>query len=83
MDLEDELSTMDGCPSMDAVKPGEVVLPEMCPAPRGSIALDLAKALLEVSVLPPMVTPIVDPVVESLGAPALYLETAPDRTPPA
>ena len=74
-DLEDELSTPDGSPSTDAVKPGEVVLPEICPAPRGGIALDLAKALLEVSVLPPMVTPIVDPVVESLGTPALYPES--------
>ena len=32
-DLEDELSMPDGSLSMDAVKPGEVVLPEICPAP--------------------------------------------------
>ena len=73
-DLEDELSTPDGSPSTDVVKPGEVVLPEICPALWGGIAFDLVKALLEVSVLPPMVTPIVDPVVESLGTPALYPE---------
>ena len=77
-DLEDELPTPDGSPSTDAVRPGEVVLPEICPVPRGGIALDLAKALLEVSILPPMVTPmvtpIVDPVVESFGTPALYPE---------
>ena len=59
---------------MDAVKPGEVVLPEVCPAPRGGIDLELAKALLEVSILPMMVTPILDPVVESSGTPALYPE---------
>ena len=68
-DHEDELSTPDGSPSTDAVKPGEVVIPEICPAPLGGLALDLAKALLEVSVLP-----IVDPVVQSLGTPVLYLE---------
>ena len=73
-DLEDELSTPDVSPSTDAVKPGEVVHPEICPAPWSRIAFDLVKALLEVSVLPPMVTPIVDPVVESLGTRALYPE---------
>ena len=73
-DLEDELSTPDGSPSMDAIMPGSVVLPEICSAPWGGIALNLAMALLEVSVLPPMVTPILDPVVESLGTPALYPE---------
>ena len=73
-DLEDELFTPDGSPSTDAVKPGEVVLPEICPAPWRGIAFDLVKTLLEVSVLPPMVTAIVDPVVASLGTPALYPE---------
>ena len=73
-DLEDELPTPDGSPSTDAVKPGEVVLPEDCPAPRGGIDLELAKALLEVSVLPMMVTPIMDPVVESSVTPAMYPE---------
>ena len=73
-DLEDELPTPDDYPSTDVVQPGEVALPEVCPAPQGSIDLELAKALLDVSVLPMMVTPIVDPVVELVGTPALYPE---------
>ena len=36
--------------------------------------MDLAKALLEVSAVPMMVTPIVDPVVVLVGSPALYPE---------
>ena len=68
-DLEDELSTPDCSPSTDAIKPGEVVLPEVRPAPRGVIDLELEKGLLQVSILP-----IVDPVVESSGTPALYPE---------
>ena len=47
----------DGSPSTDVVQPGEVALPEVCPAPRGGIDLELAKALLDVSVLPMVVTP--------------------------
>ena len=48
-DLEDELPTPDGSPSIDAVKPGEVVFPEVGPVPRG---VDLELALLNVAVLP-------------------------------
>ena len=70
--LEDELPTPDGSPSTDAVKPGEVVLREVCPAPQGGVDLELAHALLEVAMLPMMVTPIMDPVVESSVTPALY-----------
>ena len=73
MDLEDELLTPDGSPSTDAVQPGEVVLPAVRPAPRGSVDLELAQALLEVVVLPILVTPIMDPVVELSVTPALYL----------
>ena len=73
-DLEDELPTPDDSPSMDVVQPGEVALPEVCPVPWGGIDLELAKALLDVSVLPMMVTPIVEHVVESVGSPALYPE---------
>ena len=73
-DLEDELSTPDCSPSTDVIKPGEVVIPEVRPVPRGIIDLELEKALLQVSILPMMVTPIVDPVVESSGTPALYPE---------
>ena len=57
------------------ISAGEVVLPEVCPAPRDGIDLELAKALLEVSVLPMMVTPIMDPVVESSVTPALSPES--------
>ena len=70
-DLEDELPTPDGSPSTDAAKPGEVVIPEVGPAPR-DVDLELARALLEVAVLPLMVTPIIDPVVEPSVMPALY-----------
>ena len=40
----------------------------------GGNDLELAKALLDVSLLPMMVTPIVDSVVELVGSPALYPE---------
>ena len=63
-DLEDELPTPDGSPSTDAVQP------EVGPAHQG-VDLELARALLELGVLPPMVTPIVDPVVEPAVTPAL------------
>ena len=36
-DLEDELPTLDGSPSTDAANPGEVVIPEVGPAPRALI----------------------------------------------
>ena len=38
----------------------------------GGVDLELVQALLEVAVLPMMVTPIVDPVVVSSVTPALY-----------
>ena len=66
-----EGSGTDGSPSTDAVKPGEVIFPEVGPAPR-EVDLELARALLEVGVLPMMVTPIMDPVVEPSVTPALY-----------
>ena len=69
-DLEDELPTPDGSMSTDAVQPGEVVLPADCHAMRGGVDLELAQALLEVADLPMMVTPIMDPVVESSVTPA-------------
>ena len=56
-----------------AVKPGEVVLLEVCPAPWGGVDLELVQALLEVAILPMMVKPIRDPVVESPVTLALYL----------
>ena len=62
-DLEDEVPTPDGSPSTDASKP---VLGPMSPG------VDLIWALLELGVLPAMVTPIVDPVVGTSVTPALY-----------
>ena len=70
-DLEGELHTPVGSPSTDAAKPGMVVIPEVGPASWG-IDLELARALLEVCVLPLMVTPIIHPVVETSVTPALY-----------
>ena len=73
-DLEDELPTPDDSPASVAVHPAEAALPEVCPVPKGRIDLELAKALLDVSVLPMMVTPIVDPVVDSVVSPTVYPE---------
>ena len=72
-DLEDELPTKDGSPSTYAVKPGEVVILEVGPAPRAAFILSLYMPFLRLRVLPMMVTPIMDPVVESSVTPALYL----------
>ena len=47
---------------------------EVCPAPRGGFDLELAKVLLDVSVMPMMLTPIVDPMVYSVVSPAAYPE---------
>ena len=71
-DLEDELPTPDGSPSTDAVQPGKSFFRRVVLHPRGGVDLELAQALLEVAVLPMMVTPIMDPVVESSVTPALY-----------
>ena len=49
-------------------------VPEVCVAPRGGFDLELAKALLDVLVVPMMVTPIVDPVVDWMVSPAAYPE---------
>ena len=49
-------------------------MPKVCPAPKGRFDLELANALLDVSVLPMMVTPIVDPAVDSMVSPAAYPE---------
>ena len=55
-DLEDELPTPVGSPSPDVDK--SVPL-----STSSGVDLELARALLEVGVLPAMVTPIVDPEV--------------------
>ena len=72
MDLKDELPTPDDFPVSVAVCSAEAAVPEVRPAPKGRFDLELAKALLDVSVLPMMVTPIVDPVVDSMVSPAVY-----------
>ena len=61
-------------PGSVAVSSAGAAVPEVCPAPRGSFDLELAKALLDVSVMPMMITPIVDPVVDSIVSPAAYPE---------
>ena len=64
-DLEDERPTPVGSPS-----PG---IDESVPLSATSgVDLELARALLEVGVLPAMVTPIVDPEVGSSMTPAEY-----------
>ena len=51
-DLEDELPTLDGSPSADAVKPGGGRSSGGLSCASGDIDLELVKAFLEVSVLP-------------------------------
>ena len=65
-DLEDELPTPDGLPSPDTSK--QLVLGPTSPV----VDLELARALLELGVLPAMVTPIVDLEVGTATTPALY-----------
>ena len=66
-DLEDELPTPDDSPSMVDSDPERVCLPGVRPAPLDILDLELEKALLDVSILPVMVTSIVDPVGLLLG----------------
>ena len=61
-ELEDELPTPEVSPlSHDSSLQG-VRLPEVCPAPRAIVDAELEKALLSVSILPGMVTPLEEPV---------------------
>ena len=73
-DLEDEWPTPDDSPSVSASGPEGVSLLGVRPALPDAINLELEKALLDVSVLPVMVTPLVDPVVRSQEAPSSYPE---------
>ena len=73
-DLEDEMPTPDDSPGSVAVSAAGAVVPQVFPAARGGFDLELAKALLDVSVVPMMITPIVDPVVDSMVSPAAYPE---------
>ena len=63
-DLEDELLTPEDSPSMNASGPEGVCLPGVRPAPPHAFDLELEKALLDVSILPVMVTPLVDPIAQ-------------------
>ena len=71
-DLEDELPTPADSPVSVAVRSAVAAVPEVCPVLKGGFDLELAKALLDVSVMPMMVTLIVDPVVDSMVSPAVY-----------
>ena len=64
-DLEDERPTPVGSPSS--------AVDECMPLyPNSGVDVEVARALLEVGVLPAMVTPIVDPVVGFSMTPATY-----------
>ena len=73
-DLEVELPTPNNSPGLAAVSAAEAAVPEVRLAPRGGFDLELVKALLDVSVIPMIITPIVDPVVDSVVSPAAYPE---------
>ena len=61
-DLDDELPTSDD----------SLVEPEIRPVQQGGFDLELAKALLDVLIMPSMITPIDDPGVDSRVSPATY-----------
>ena len=64
----------DDSPGSAAVSAAEAAVPEVCPAPRGGFDIELAKVLLDASVMPMMLTPIVDPMVDSVVSLAAYPE---------
>ena len=59
-ELEDELPTPEVSPEDSG--PQGVRLPEVCPTPQDFVDVELEKALLIVSILPAMVTPLEKPV---------------------
>ena len=76
-DLEDELPTPEDSMLVSIYSdssPEGVRIPGVRPAPLDIADLELEKALLSVSILPVIVTPIVDPVVVFLVAPCSYPE---------
>ena len=73
-DLEDELPTHEDSLLLCDSSPDGVRLPGVRPTPPDLADLELEKALLSVSVLPVMVTPLVDPVEVFPVAPSTYLE---------
>ena len=62
MDTDDELPTSEDSPLSDNSSPEEACPPGVRPAIRELVDLELEKALLCVSFLPDMVTPLEEPV---------------------
>ena len=73
-DLEDELPTPEDSMLLSDSSPEGVRLPGVCPAPPDLADLELEKVLISVSVLPVMVTPLVEPVEVFPVAPSTYPE---------
>ena len=73
-ELEDELPTPEDSPLLHDSSPEGVCLPGVCPAPRDLVDIELEKALLSVSILPAMVTPLEEPVEVFPVAPSTYPE---------
>ena len=71
-ELEDELPTPEDSPSMSTSGQEGVGLPGVRPVLPDILDLELQKALLDVSILKVMVTPIVDPVVCLPDTPCSY-----------
>ena len=72
--LKDKLPTPDDSPGSAAVSAAGAAVLEVYPAAEGGVDLELVKALLDVSVIPLMIMPVVDPVVDSVGSPVAYPE---------
>ena len=73
-DLEDELPTPEGSMLIGESSPEGVRLPEVSLAPLDLEDLELEEELLSVSVLPAIVTPLVEPVEAFPVAPSAYPE---------
>ena len=74
-DLEDELPTPDDSPFVSDSSPERVRLLRVRPAPPDVIDLELEKAMFSVSILPVMVTPIVDHAVGFPGGFSLHIRS--------
>ena len=71
-DLEDELPTPADSPVSGVVRSAVTEEPQVRPVLKGGFDLELAKALLYLSVMPMMIAPIVDPIVSPVVSPAAY-----------
>ena len=74
-ELEDELTTPEDSPLLHDSSPEGVRLPGVRPAPRDLVDIELEKALLSVSILPAMVTPLEEPV-EVFSGGSVYVSGA-------